>query len=65
MHIDKRQVQLLCAKEDITQYELAGKCNMSPCTLSTMLNGRSTTIKSINKIAEYFKIDISELIKGD
>lgn len=63
MKVDRKKVLILCAKEDITQYELAEKCNMSPCTLSTMLNGRSTTIKTINKLAKYFKVDISMLIQ--
>ncbi|WP_455090209.1 helix-turn-helix domain-containing protein [Peptoanaerobacter stomatis] len=63
MKVDRKKVLILCADEDITQVQLAERCNISPCTLSTMLNGRSTTIKSINKIAKYFKVDISMLIQ--
>ena len=63
MKLNATKIKMLCIQNNITMRELANGSKMSVSTLSQVMNGRNATANIINKLAIYFKIDISELIK--
>jgi DNA-binding XRE family transcriptional regulator len=50
-------------KHDLTKTELASKLKMLPSNYTMMMDSKSTSLKTIYKIARLFKISAKKLIE--
>ena len=62
-----QRIAELCQTEEITVTELCRECSIPRATMSDFKQGRSKTLSasSLSKIANYFKVSVEYLIKGE
>ena len=59
-----KNVKRLREKEGIGKTELARRCGLSTRTIEFIEYGEtSPTLRTLNKLSKYFKVDIADLIK--
>ena len=61
------RIEELCKGAGITVTELCRECQIPRATMSDFKQGRSKTLSAsaLSKIAEYFKVSVEYLIKGE
>lgn len=63
LKLNKRLIKKKLIELNLTQSEFANKNNIAQSTLSNVLNGRQTTTKTLNKIADGLGISVIELLE--
>ncbi|MGN8733638.1 helix-turn-helix domain-containing protein [Fusicatenibacter saccharivorans] len=63
MRLNRYSLKLELIKRDLTQCELARKCNLSRATISNILCGRSCKTETAVIIAKALDVDVTELIE--
>lgn len=58
-------IKEIAKAQNVTLKELAQKIEMSPNTLSRIINGENTTVETLQRIAEVLKVGLRELFVSD
>lgn len=63
LKLNKRLIKKKLIELNLTQSEFANKNNIAQSTLSNVLNGRQSTTKTLNKIADGLGISVIDLLE--
>lgn len=63
LKLNKRLIKKKLIELNLTQSEFANKNNIAQSTLSNVLNGRQTTTKTLNKIADGLGVSVIDLLE--
>ena len=61
MKLNTEKMRAIAYRKGITQLKIAEVCNLSPPTVNTVFNGRSTTEATALKIANALGVKLEEI----
>ena len=63
MRLCKTKMEIIMAKHDMYQKDLADKVGMSRGNLSTLINGKNCQARTAFKIADALEVDVTEILE--